>query len=81
VLSTTCMSPHPNTVSEGFAFEVLEVFSGPPNVSFTWRHFGRMSGPFKGCPAHGKMVNLVGHCVARVNKDLIIEELSVHFDR
>lgn len=41
---------------EGFAFEVLEVYSPPPNVSFTWRHFGRMTGEFNGCPASGKMV-------------------------
>lgn len=28
-----------------------------------------------------RQINLVGHCLARVNKDLVIEELSVHFDR
>ncbi len=27
--------------------QVLEVFSGPPNVTFTWQHFGRLLGPFK----------------------------------
>lgn len=36
---------------------------------------------YLGCPAHGKIVNLVGHCLARVNENLVIEELSVHFDR
>eukprot|EP00246_Nothoceros_aenigmaticus_P004579 TRINITY_DN16168_c0_g1_i1.p2 TRINITY_DN16168_c0_g1~~TRINITY_DN16168_c0_g1_i1.p2 ORF type:complete len:151 (+),score=17.79 TRINITY_DN16168_c0_g1_i1:31-453(+) len=69
------------TFPEGFAFEVLEVFSPPPNVSFSWRHFGIMSGEFKGCPAHGKMVEIIGHTLARVDKDLVILELQVHYDR
>ena len=37
------------SLGEGFAWEVLEVYSGPPNVTFTWRHFGKMTDYFC-CP-------------------------------
>jgi hypothetical protein len=71
---------------KGFPFEVLEVHSGPPNVSFTWRHFGEFSGEFTGpdgtkYPPTGKIIELFGHCLARLNKDLVIESLETYFDR
>lgn len=31
-----------------FAWEVLEVFSGPPQVSFRWRHWGTMKEDYVG---------------------------------
>ena len=31
-----------------FAWEVLEVYSGPPKVAFKWRHWGEMKGDYKG---------------------------------
>ncbi|WAQ99185.1 PRPX-like protein, partial [Mya arenaria] len=34
----------------GFAWEVLEVYSGPPKVSFTWRHWGKWEEPYKDTP-------------------------------
>ena len=33
-----------NTFPNGFAFEVLKVFSPPPKVGFSWRHWGQFSG-------------------------------------
>ena len=30
----------------GFAWEVLKVYSGPPEVTFTFRHFGKHTGEF-----------------------------------
>merc|ERR1719331_682333 len=49
-----------NVFTEGFAWEVLEVQSGPPNVSMTWRHFGKFSGTYvdRGCQyvGNGEMV-------------------------
>lgn len=71
--------------SEGFAFEVLEVFSGPPNVSFSWRHFGRFAGQYvddKGIihKGDGRMVEIICMCVARVSETLQIEELQVYYD-
>ena len=31
-----------------FPWEVLEVFTGPPVVAFTWRHWGHFTGEYKG---------------------------------
>ncbi|MBW4495697.1 MAG: hypothetical protein KME26_21970 [Oscillatoria princeps RMCB-10] len=31
----------------GFLWELLEVLSGPPNVTFKWRHLGTFSGQYK----------------------------------
>ena len=33
-----------NTFPNGFAFEVLKVFSPPPKVGFSWRHWGKSYG-------------------------------------
>jgi hypothetical protein len=34
-----------------FAWEVLEVYSGPPVVVFKWRHWGKMVSPYSGTNA------------------------------
>ena len=77
------------TFSEGFAWEVLEVFSGPPHVTFTWRHFGLMNDKFvsTGLLGHqynteptNKMVELFGMCKATVTDDLKIQDLQVFYD-
>lgn len=70
---------------EGYAWEVLEVYSGPPNVSFRWRHFGKFSGEFVDTEGtiyegNGQMIEVVGLCMAKVNKDLKIEELQIFYD-
>jgi hypothetical protein len=77
------------TFSEGFAWEVLQVFSGPPNVTFTWRHFGKMTGEF-GCSgmlgtpykvdASNQMIEIFGMCKATVNDQLKIQDLQVFYD-
>lgn len=78
-----------NTLDEGFAWEVLEVFSGPPNVTFTWRHFGKMTKEFKGCGSNGisytvtptnKFIEIFGMCKATVNDQLKIQDLQVFYD-
>jgi hypothetical protein len=35
-----------------FAWEVLEVYSGPPTVVFKWRHWGMMKGEYAGVNAY-----------------------------
>jgi len=57
--------------ADGFAFEGLEVLSGPPTVTFKWRHFGKFSGVYTesiGMKHHGNgdMLNLIGLCIAKV---------------
>ena len=34
--------------SEGFPWEVLKVLRGPPEVIFTWRHWGKFVGTYRG---------------------------------
>jgi len=73
-----------NAFTDGFAWEVLEVLSGPPCVAFRWRHFGPFSGTFvdkKGCKhqGNGEMLEFRGMVVAKVSEKLKIEELSVYF--
>eukprot|EP00933_Yihiella_yeosuensis_P018528 TRINITY_DN15170_c0_g1_i1.p1 TRINITY_DN15170_c0_g1~~TRINITY_DN15170_c0_g1_i1.p1 ORF type:complete len:264 (+),score=71.02 TRINITY_DN15170_c0_g1_i1:73-864(+) len=74
-----------NTFPEGFAFEVLEVYSGPPVVNFKWRHFGRACGSFlhkdgKTYKGNGEWLDLVGLCVAKVNAELKIESLDIYYN-
>jgi len=44
-----------------FAWEVLEVFSGPPQVSFRWRHWGTMKEDYVG---FNEFVFPLLHCVS-----------------
>mmetsp|Transcript_16938 Transcript_16938/g.20803 ORF Transcript_16938/g.20803 Transcript_16938/m.20803 type:complete len:250 (-) Transcript_16938:14-763(-) len=69
----------------GFAWEVLEVYTGPPNLLFKWRHFGNFSGTFldkngKKHQGNGELLNLVGMCLAKVNEKLAIESLDVYYN-
>ncbi|CAJ1429799.1 unnamed protein product [Effrenium voratum] len=70
---------------EGFAWEVLEVYSGPPNLLFKWRHFGKYSGTFtdkngKKYQGNGDLHNVIGMCLAKVNEKLAIETLDVYYN-
>ncbi|KAH7284829.1 hypothetical protein KP509_34G072300 [Ceratopteris richardii] len=59
----------------GFAWEVLEVYPGPPTVAFKWRHWGVMEGPFKGHPPSHDTINSIGTCIAKV---LLLQRNKVH---
>ncbi|CAE8590410.1 unnamed protein product [Polarella glacialis] len=70
---------------EGFAWEVLEVYSGPPTIAFKWRHFGKMVGTYKDKTGkqhkgNGEFLNLIGMCIATVNESLVIETLDVYYN-
>lgn len=49
---------------DGFAWEVLDVWSPPPTVAFSWHHFGAMKGAYGGAPPSGRMLHLYGSGVA-----------------
>lgn len=44
----------------GFAWEVIQVYSGPPEIAFKFRHWGFFEGPFKGHAPSKKMVEFYG---------------------
>jgi hypothetical protein len=74
-----------NVFTQGFAWECLEVYSGPPKVSFKWRHFGKYSGTYQDAEGNrykgdGQIFNLYGHCVATVNANAIIEDIEVFYN-
>ncbi len=55
--------------SKGFAWELLEVYSGPPKVAFSWRHWGIFSVEYKGTKGADQKN---GFTVATVNSNLKI---------
>ncbi|KAK0716867.1 hypothetical protein B0T26DRAFT_675278 [Lasiosphaeria miniovina] len=72
-----------------FAWEVLEVYSGPPQVAFRWRHWGVMKEDYVGSnkngdrvtiKAHGRPIDIEGVAVAVVNDKLQLQKVEVFFD-
>ncbi|OBT69471.1 hypothetical protein VE03_01019 [Pseudogymnoascus sp. 23342-1-I1] len=72
-----------------FAWEVLEVYGGPPVVAIKWRHWGVMKRDYvslndKGekvtAPAHGKTIDIQGVTIARVNAAMQIQSIETFFD-
>lgn len=53
----------------GFPWEVVEVFSGPPSIAFSWRHWATFNGVLKGRKGDGKSYELFGFSVVDVNED------------
>ncbi len=67
--------------TKGFQWELLKVLSGPPHVTFTWRHWGKFTGKFQGNEGKGQVVNLYG--MGRVTVDpetLKIGKIESFFD-
>lgn len=72
-----------------FAWEVLEVYSGPPTVSFRWRHWGVMKNDYVGinnkgervtAKAHGGSIDVQGVTVATVNDKVQLQSVRTWFD-
>jgi len=64
----------------GFAWEVLKVFCGPPNVVFTWRHWGYWEGPYEDKEPKNEKVELFGISVATLNDQNKLEGVEFYFD-
>ncbi|KAL3508779.1 hypothetical protein ACH5RR_028180 [Cinchona calisaya] len=64
----------------GFAWEVITVYSGPPVVTFKFRHWGYFEGPFKGHAPTGEMVQFYGLAVMKVDESLRAEDVEVYYD-
>ena len=65
---------------KGFLWEVLEVYSSPPNVTFKWRHWGTFNGDYKDYAPTGEVVEIIGMSIARVTDDLKIINVEHYFD-
>lgn len=65
---------------KGFPWEVLRVFSPPPRVIFTWRHWGRFNGSYRGRQGSGDTINMYGITVAVLSEQLKIESIEVYYN-
>ncbi|GAB7348150.1 hypothetical protein MBLNU459_g6166t1 [Dothideomycetes sp. NU459] len=72
-----------------FAWEVLEVYSGPPKVVFKWRHWGTMKNDYVGfndkgekvtAKAHGGMIDITGITTATVDDKVRLQAVDTYFD-
>lgn len=72
-----------------FAWEVLEVYSGPPTVAFKWRHWGVMKNDYVGfndkgekvtAKAHGGPIDIQGVTVATVDDAVRLQAVDTWFD-
>ncbi|KAF2762417.1 hypothetical protein EJ05DRAFT_725 [Pseudovirgaria hyperparasitica] len=72
-----------------FAWEVVEVYAGPPQVAFRWRHWGVMRNDYVGfndkgqkvtAKAHGGTIDIEGVTVATVDELLRLRKVETWFD-
>lgn len=66
--------------NQGFPWELMEVFSGPPRVAFSWRHWAHWTGPYKERAPTGELLEMYGMAVAEVDENLKIKSIDVHYD-
>lgn len=64
----------------GFAWEVVKVYTGPPEIAFKFRHWGYMEGPYRGHAPTGDMVELTGVAVLKVDDKLRAEDVEIYYD-
>ncbi|CAE7300278.1 unnamed protein product, partial [Symbiodinium microadriaticum] len=62
-----------------FPWEVLECFSPPPRVSFSWRHWGHFTGSYEGHQGSGELVEMYGFAVAEVDDQLRLVDVEVYY--
>jgi hypothetical protein len=63
----------------GFAWELLDLFSGPPKVGFSWRHWGKFEGSFKGNQGHGETLDMYGFGLVAVDANLKILSIEIFY--
>ncbi|KAL0556196.1 hypothetical protein IC582_004706 [Cucumis melo] len=68
------------TFLRGFALEIIQVYSGPPNIVFKFRHWGYMEGPFRNHAATGERIEFYGVAIFKVNEKDKIEGVEFFFD-
>ncbi|XP_032219181.2 pathogen-related protein [Nematostella vectensis] len=66
--------------NNGFSWEVLEVFSDPPRMAFTWRHWARWTGPYRDHPPSGELLQMFGSAVVEVDGNLKIKSINLYYD-
>lgn len=62
-----------------FPWEVLKVFSPPPLVAFSWRHWADFTGTYRGNKGKGELIDLIGFGTARVSTDLKLQDVVIYY--
>eukprot|EP00798_Chlamydomonas_sp_ICE-L_P001821 gene1821-33239_t len=62
-----------------FPWEVLEVFSGPPSVAFSWRHWANFTGTYEGNQGSGELVEMFGFGIGKVNDKLQLVDIDIYY--
>jgi len=65
---------------KGFFWEVLEILSPPPVITFKWRHWGTFEGEYKGFAPTGEVIEMFGLSVVKVTDDLRLLEAEHYYD-
>ncbi|XP_021819988.1 pathogen-related protein-like isoform X2 [Prunus avium] len=68
------------TFPRGFALEVLQVYSGPPEIVYKFRHWGYMEGPFQGHAPTGELVEVYGMSIFTVDENNKIVKVEFFYD-
>ncbi|KAJ8618866.1 hypothetical protein MRB53_015052 [Persea americana] len=68
------------TFPRGFALEIFEVYSGPPNIVYKFRHWAFMEGPFKGHAPTGEMVEFYGIGIFKLDESMKVEKVEFFYD-
>jgi len=64
----------------GFAWEVLGVYTGPPEIVFKFRHWGFFEVFFKWHGPPREIVQFTGLATLKVDESLRVEEVEVYYD-
>lgn len=63
----------------GFPWEVIEVFSPPPTVAFSWRHWAQFNGEYRGRQGDDKTYDMYGFGILELNDDLKIKDIRIFY--
>ncbi|KAK9072640.1 hypothetical protein SSX86_009075 [Deinandra increscens subsp. villosa] len=69
------------TFPRGFAVEILQVYSGPPTITYKFRHWGFMEGPYKGHPPTGEIVEMFGFSIMELDENFKVIKVEFFYDR
>lgn len=60
--------------------EIIAIYSGPPKLTFQWRHWGTFEGKLKDHSPLRLSIEIFGIAVATVNEELKLTRLEYFFD-
>lgn len=66
--------------NQGFAWELIDLYSGPPKLSFTWRHWSHFTGAYGDRRPTGELMEIFGSCFVTVDDKNRILRLEILYD-